>query len=261
MSRFALTTLFTLAVVGVGSILLSGEVRILALAGIAAIYLSVFTVGVCCIRAQFFVRAICHGISGGMRVALTFDDGPDPHATPALLELLAREKISAAFFCIGKNVSAHPQIAARVVAEGHLLANHTYHHAWWTNFLRQRGLVNEMMRTQEAIQQAASVTPLYMRPPVGLTNPHYAGALRKTGLTLVGWNVRSLDTVLSTQTVIQRVVRQTRDGSIILLHDGGASPDRLIQIVSTIIAELQSRGFRFERLDRLIAQPGNQSRQ
>jgi peptidoglycan-N-acetylglucosamine deacetylase len=260
MSRFALTTLLTLVAAGIAAVLLSGIGRIWALTIIAVCYLILFTIGVFCIRAQFFTRAICNVEPGAMRVALTFDDGPDPQATPAILELLAREKISAAFFCIGKNVTAHPQLAAHVAAEGHLLANHTYRHAWWTNFLRRRGLVDEMIRTQVAIQKAAGVTPLYMRPPVGLTNPHYGGALREAGLTLVGWDVRSLDTVLSTQAVIQRILRQTRDGSIILLHDGGASLDRLVEIVSTVIRELRSRGFGFERLDRLISQPENQSR-
>jgi len=263
MSRFAVTTLLTLVVAGAAALLLAGSGRTWVLAVIAVCYLILFTIGVFCIQAQFFTRAVCRGIPGKMCVALTFDDGPDPKATPAILELLAREKIAAAFFCIGKNVAAHPQLAARLAAEGHLLANHTFHHAWWTNFLRRRGLMDEMMQTQAAIQQAAGVTPLYMRPPIGLTNPHYAGALRQAGLTLVGWNVRSLDTILSTKAVIRRVVRHTRDGSIILLHDGGTSPERIVEIVGTVIGELRLRGFGFERLDRLItplAPPENQSR-
>jgi peptidoglycan/xylan/chitin deacetylase (PgdA/CDA1 family) len=266
MSRFAVTTLLTFIVAGAAAILLSGSGRIWMLVVIAAGYLILFGIGVFSIRAQFFTRAICRGKSGEMRVALTFDDGPDPNATVAILELLSREKISAAFFCIGKNVVAHPQVAARVAAEGHLLGNHTYRHAWWTNFLRRRGLVDEMMWTQDAIVKAAGATPMYMRPPMGLTNPHYSGALRESGLTLVGWDVRSLDTVLSTKAVIRRILRQTRDGSIILLHDGGASPERIVEIVSTVIGELRAQGFGFERLDRLIAPlapltlPGNQSR-
>ncbi len=264
MSRFVLTTLLTLVATGAAAILLTGNSRIWTLAAIGFSYFILFTIGVFCIQAQFFTRTICHGKPGTMRVALTFDDGPDPNATPAILELLSREKISAAFFCIGKNVVAHPDVIARVATEGHLLANHTYHHSWRTNFLRRRGLVDEMMRTQDAIQQATGITPMYMRPPIGLTNPHYAGALRQAGLALVGWNVRSLDTVLSPQAVIQRLLHQTRDGSIILLHDGGASPDRLVEIVSLVIRELRLRGFGFERLDRLIDQPltpqENQSR-
>ena len=260
MSRFSLTTLSTLAVAGTAAILLTGGGRIWTLMAIAIGYLILFAIGVFCIGAQFFTRAVCHGKPGEMRVALTFDDGPDPNATLAILELLSREKISAAFFCIGKNVDAHPEIAARLAAEGHLLGNHTYRHVWWTNFLRRPGLVDEIMGTQDAIQRAAGVMPVYMRPPMGLTNPHYSGALRQVGLTLVGWDVRSLDTVLSTKAVIQRILRRARDGSIIVLHDGGASPDRIVEIVGTVIGELRARGFGFERLDRLITPPENQSR-
>jgi len=252
MSRFAVTTLLTLVVAGAAAILLSGAGRILTLAAIAVGYLILFTIGVFSIRAQFFTGAVCRGKSGEMRVALTFDDGPDPNATVAILELLSREKISAAFFCIGKNVDARPELTARIAAEGHLLGNHTFRHAWWTNFLGRRGLVDEMVRTQEAIVKAAGVTPMYMRPPMGLTNPHYGGVLRESGLALVGWDVRSLDTVLSTEAVIRRILRRMRDGSIILLHDGGASPERIVEIVGAVIGELRARGFGFERLDRLI---------
>jgi peptidoglycan/xylan/chitin deacetylase (PgdA/CDA1 family) len=110
-----------------------------------------------------------------------------------------------------------------------------------------------MVRTQDAIVKAAGVKPMYMRPPMGLTNPHYGGALRESGLILVGWDVRSLDTVLSTKAVIKRILRQTRNGSIILLHDGGASPERIVEILGGVIGELRARGFGFERLDRLIA--------
>lgn len=259
MSRFAVTTLLTLIVAGAAAILLGGAGRIWTLAAVVVGYLILFGIGVFSIRAQFFTRAICHGKRGEMRVALTFDDGPDPNATVAILELLSREKISAAFFCIGRNVDAHPQVAKRMAAAGHLLGNHTYRHAWWTNFLRRRGLVDEMVRTQEAIVKAVGVTPMYMRPPMGLTNPHYGGALRESGLTLVGWDVRSLDTVLSTKAVIKRILSRTHDGSIILLHDGGASPERIVEIVSTVIGELRGRGFGFERLDRLLTPPENQS--
>jgi peptidoglycan/xylan/chitin deacetylase (PgdA/CDA1 family) len=97
MSRFAVTTLLTFIVAGAAAILLSGSGRIWMLVVIAAGYLILFGIGVFSIRAQFFTRAICRGKSGEMRVALTFDDGPDPNATVAILELLSREKISAAF--------------------------------------------------------------------------------------------------------------------------------------------------------------------
>jgi peptidoglycan-N-acetylglucosamine deacetylase len=187
-----------------------------------------------------------------MKVALTFDDGPDPNATPELLELLKREGISATFFCIGKNVEANPDIAKRIAGEGHLLANHSYTHPWYISMLMGRALRREMERTQEAIERAARVRPKYFRPPSGTTGPNFPGALKRVGLTLVGWDVRSLDTVATPKKAVERIVRLAGDGSIILLHDGGAEPGRVVEIVSAAVKELRSRGFGFERVDRLI---------
>jgi peptidoglycan/xylan/chitin deacetylase (PgdA/CDA1 family) len=187
-----------------------------------------------------------------MKVALTFDDGPDPRATPELLELLKREQIPAAFFCIGENVAAHPEIAARIAADGHLLANHSFTHPWYISLLKRAELKGQMDRTQSAIETAAGSRPKYFRPPSGMTGPNFAKALRETGLTLVGWDVRSLDTITTAKKSVARILRQAADGSIIVMHDGGATPARLVEIVSSAVKELRSRGYGFERMDRLI---------
>ena len=186
-------------------------------------YLTIFVCGLCLIRMNFFCCAICRGKPGRMKVALTFDDGPDPKATPAVLDLLKREEIPATFFCVGENVAAHPEIAKRIAADGHLLANHSYTHPWYVSVLRGLALRREMERTQEAIEAAAGVRPKYFRPPSGMTGPNFRGALKKMGLTLVGWDVRSLDTVTTPKKTVARIVRLAADGSIILLHDGGVA--------------------------------------
>jgi peptidoglycan/xylan/chitin deacetylase (PgdA/CDA1 family) len=215
-------------------------------------YLTVFVCGLCLIRMNFFCRAVCRGRAGGMKVALTFDDGPDPKATPELLDLLKREGIAATFFCVGKNVEANPDIAARIAGEGHLLANHSFTHPWYISLLMGRGLRSEMERTQEAIKKAAGVTPIYFRPPSGMTGPNFARALKRVGLTVVGWDVRSFDTIASPKKTVERIVRLAGDGSIILLHDGRAEAGRIVEIVTQAVKELRSRGFGFERVDRLV---------
>jgi peptidoglycan/xylan/chitin deacetylase (PgdA/CDA1 family) len=249
-----MTTLLAIAAACVACVTL-GHWRTVAVVGIWIIYIPIFTVGMASIRMRFFCPAVCRGSAGKMQVALTFDDGPDPASTPALLDLLQRENIKATFFCIGRNVAAHPQLAGRIVREGHLIANHTYSHPWWIGFMMGPGLEREMVRTQQAIQDATGIMPTYMRPPMGITNPHYPRALRKVGLTPVGWDVRTFDTAGSVQTAVDRIVRRARDGSIILLHDGGVSAERLVEIVSAAISELRLRGLAFEGLDRLI-EPG-----
>ncbi|HEX4054732.1 MAG TPA: polysaccharide deacetylase family protein [Tepidisphaeraceae bacterium] len=246
------TTLIAIAAVAIAGGIIHGWPRYWVFTGIWVVYFAICAWGMGSVRMQFYCPAICRGKIGGMRVALTFDDGPDPGATPQLLDLLQREKIPAVFFCIGKNVDAHPELAARIVAEGHLLENHTYRHPWWISCLTSRALTDEMTRTQRAIQQAAGVTPRYLRSPAGLTNPHFPRALRRAGLTLVGWDVRPFDTAGRIQDAIDRIIRETRDGSIVLLHDGGVPAQQILTIVSTAITELRARGFGFERLDRLI---------
>jgi len=250
MSRFAVTTILAITVESAATLLFGLHIGGWIVIGIWIIYLSLCTWGMVDARMQFYCKSICRGVPGRRQVALTFDDGPDPAATPMLLDLLQTEKVPAAFFCIGKNVDAH--VVARINADGHLLGNHSYRHPWWISFLTTSGLTREMSRTQEAIQRAAGMTPRFMRSPIGLTNPHFSRALRKVGLKLVAWDVRSFDTVGDARRAVERITCRARDGSIILLHDGGASPQRLVEIVGSAIAELRSRGFSFERLDRLI---------
>jgi peptidoglycan/xylan/chitin deacetylase (PgdA/CDA1 family) len=254
MSRFIAATIVAITIATAGQLSLGMRTGTWVVVGVWIVYLPLCLLGLASIRMQFFCKSVCRGVPGRMQIALTFDDGPDPGATPRLLELLSQENIPAAFFCIGKNVDAHPQLAARIKEDGHLLGNHTYRHPWWIALLTTSGLTDEMARTQQAIQRAAGVTPLYMRSPMGLTNPHFSRALRKVGLRLVGWDVRPFDTRGDAHNAINRIIRQARDGSIIVLHDGGASPERLVQIVRSAIVELRSRGFSFERLDRLIDQ-------
>lgn len=252
MSRFLATTLLAAFAFFAIGLSLHGAARLWAFTAFWAVYLTIVGCGIAFIQMQFFGPAICRGDPGRMRVALTFDDGPDHAATPALLDLLAREKISAAFFCIGKNVAAHPELAARIVAEGHLIGNHTFNHSWWTAFLGKRGLTAEIERTQMEITSATGTTPRYMRPPVGLTNPHYNGVLKKLGLQMAGWHVRSMDTRRPAKEVIERVLKKTRNGSIILLHDGGRGAAHAVEITTEIIRGLRARGFEFERVDRML---------
>jgi len=238
--------------VTVAAFTLHGPARVGAIVALAVLQVVLFGCGMSFIRMQYFIRSICRGNPGRMKVALTFDDGPDGVATPALLDLLQQEKVPATFFCIGQRVVAYPELAARIVADGHLIGNHSHHHSWLMTFNRARGLMREFKMAQDAIRQTTGVTPRFLRPPMGLTNPHFPWAIRQLNLTLIGWDVRPLDTVRSAKDVIESVLAKTTDGSIIVLHDGGSTPDKITHIASTLIRELRARGFEFERVDRLI---------
>lgn len=253
MSRFHLTTLLTIvgvswALLPVGCAIPRAVAAILVL-----IYVVLFGIGVCFIRFRFFGPVIYRASVGEKVCALTFDDGPAAMATEPLLALLDREGIHAAFFCIGAQVLEFPDLARRIVGAGHLLGNHTQRHAWWTNFLPTAALSQEVSRAQESIRTVTGSSPRYYRPPVGLTNPAVPRVMRQLGLECVGWDVRSLDrSRISAPRVIQRVRRGLREGSIILLHDGGIDPSRMLSIVEQVISLGRSKGYRFVRLDEML---------
>jgi peptidoglycan/xylan/chitin deacetylase (PgdA/CDA1 family) len=187
-------------------------------------------------------------------VALTFDDGPDAGSTPRLLDLLREAGVQAAFFGVGQRVTAQPDLAARIVREGHLLENHSFSHLNTTNFFSLARLRGELAQTQTVIEQTTGVAPRWFRPPMGLSNPRVFRAARSLGLTVVGWTARGLDTRLTDPSrIVARIARRLRPGAIILLHDGGIPADRLTLTVKILLDTLKGLGYEVVRLDRLFA--------
>ena len=186
-------------------------------------------------------------------MALTFDDGPDARSTPALLDLLKEAKVEAAFFCIGKNVATNSSLAARIGREGHLLQNHSYAHSNFTNFFSVARLRTELAQAQTVIQQATGIVPQFFRPPMGLSNPRTFRAARSLDLKVVGWSIRSLDTIMtSPEKIVARIARRLEPGAIILLHDGNISAGRLVPTVKLLLATLRERGYDVARLDKIL---------
>jgi peptidoglycan/xylan/chitin deacetylase (PgdA/CDA1 family) len=214
--------------------------------------MALISAGVAVLRLNFFCRSVCRGKTGARQAALTFDDGPDLETTPAVLAVLARYGLKAAFFCVGENVLQNPELARRIVGEGHIIANHSHHHDWWMNFLRFKGLNREMAQTQAVIKNATGKLPAFYRPLAGLTNPHIGKALRHNGLTCVGWDVRPFDTVRKKDGVVDTVLHKTRDGSVILLHDTGRTAQDMTELLDAVIKGLMARGFTLSPLENLL---------
>lgn len=251
-SRFhGISLCFILAAGGV-IFLTSGTARAVFLSLLLLAYLIVFGLGVAVLRLNFFCPAVSRGKPGGMRVALTFDDGPDPGTTPAVLTALARDNVKAAFFCVGTKVREHPDLVRHIAAAGHIVGNHTYHHFWWTNFLQSRGLGEEIALTQTAIRETTGKSPAFFRPPMGLTNPHLPGVLRKHGLACIGWDVRAFDTTRDRERVVRTIAGTLRDGSIVLLHDSGKTPHAVAALVADVLASIRKQGFTVAPLDELV---------
>jgi len=222
-------------------------------AAIVIALIIVVGLGVAFPQLSLFGRFICRGDRTGKRVALTFDDGPDARSTPALLDLLRAEQVTAAFFCVGRRVEAERELAARIVREGHLLENHSFGHSNFTNFFTVARLLSELEQTQTAVRDATGVAPTLFRPPMGLSNPRVFEAARSVGLKVIGWSARGLDTQTDDlQLVVDRIARRLLPGAIILLHDGNIPAERLVMTVKLLLVTLRERGFEVVRLDRML---------
>ncbi len=197
-----------------------------------------------------------------MRVALTYDDGPDERVTPRLLDALRAERVSATFFVVGRAVARDPSIVRRIAAEGHAIGNHTYDHAH-LEFSGSRKLASELAATDAALARIGIVTPL-VRTPYGRRNAAIAQSLAAQGRVLVLWSdPESRDWERhDSEAIAAWVVAHARDGSIILLHDGdrgipcdGGACDRSSVVAATrrIIGALRARGFTFVPVTAFIA--------
>lgn len=223
------------------------------LIAVIAVLLVVIGLGVALPQLQLFGPFVCRGTGQRRCVALTFDDGPDARSTPALLDLLREAGVQTAFFCVGERVAAYPELAARIVREGHLLENHSYAHSNLTNFFGGARLRKELERTQSAIREATGVAPKLFRPPMGLSNPRVFAAARALNLRVIGWSARGLDTITDKpERVVARIVRRLQPGAILLLHDGNIPAERLVLTVQGLLARLREQDYEVVRLDSML---------
>jgi peptidoglycan/xylan/chitin deacetylase (PgdA/CDA1 family) len=196
-----------------------------------------------------------HGSRDRRVLALTFDDGPDPDRTPALLDALAELGVPATFFVLGEHADKYPELCARIAREGHELGNHTYTHPYLP-LRRSRDVATELARTDRAIENATGIVPTLARPPYGGRSPRNVQAFRAAGKRLVLWDVNSYDWKGAPGIeVAERVVERARPGSIILMHDGGRDHKGTLDAVKLAVPALRERGYAFETVSRAISQP------
>jgi len=217
---------------------------------------------------QWFGRTVVSGPTDQRVVALTYDDGPNPPYTDGILDVLAREKVHATFFLVGRAVTAYPDTVRRIAAERHAIGNHTWDHRHLV-LLRRSDLRAEMERTDDALQTTAHVRTRLMRPPFGARDWLVLDEMHKLGYTVIMWSVplpRDWE-YPSAQTIARRVTARVKDGSIIVLHDGNRgllcrarhlSPqvcNRAADIEATrlIVEDLKRRGYQFVTIPELLA--------
>lgn len=188
-------------------------------------------------------------LPGAAGVALTFDDGPHPEGTPAVLELLDRAGVRATFFLVGEQVERRPELAAEIAARGHLIGLHCYRHRAQPT-MSAAAIENDLDEGATAIEQAANVRPAWHRPPYGLYSPAGLTAVRERSLKALLWSRWGKDwrRFTTPNRIAARVTNSLQPGDVILLHDADfysarRSHERTAEALELILRELKLQDF------------------
>jgi peptidoglycan/xylan/chitin deacetylase (PgdA/CDA1 family) len=230
-------------------------------------YLSVI-LGAACVALGLLIGVLAYGLaapqatllgpalvklSGRREIALTFDDGPSPY-TAKVLDVLRERGVPATFFLCGSNTQAYPDIARRILADGHDIGNHTFSHPY-LYLTPDARIAAEIDRAQDAIFQVTGVRPTLFRPPFGVRWFSLRRLLAERGLTMVMWTIREGDGGRDAATIARKTLASLGPGAIILLHDGyetrpAAAVDRaaMVEALPAIIDGARRAGYTFVRL-------------
>ena len=201
------------------------------------------------IRSGVYLRAFCRQNTEEKVVYLTFDDGPVRGRTEKVLDVLKSRGAKATFFLIGSRVNGNEDIVLNILANEHHIGIHSYTHKNTFPLLSLDAMCNELYYCQSLLESLACRTVQFFRPPFGVVNPTVAKAVKICGLKTIGWNIRSYDTVdverkNGRKKVLNRIAKQLRPGSVILLHDRLQDEDLL---VSELLDILDEKGYRYDR--------------
>jgi peptidoglycan/xylan/chitin deacetylase (PgdA/CDA1 family) len=204
-------------------------------------------------NSPFFGRALGKIDSDRKVVSLTFDDGPNPKATPRILDTLREKGVRATFFILGSHAERWPELVRRISHEGHQLGNHGYFHRK-LQFKSPFYVSRDIRLGIRAITRAGAPAPRYFRAPHGFRSPWTTPIASSYGERTVGWSLGVWD---SDRPGVDEIVRRTLEGvssgSIVLLHDGdGYNPDgdrmQTAAALPRIIDRLKDEGYEFETL-------------
>lgn len=190
------------------------------------------------------------------RVALTFDDGPDGTYTPMVLDVLKTYDVPATFFLVGKNVEKHPEVTRRIIAEGHVVGNHSWSHPN-LRFLKPGRLESEIKWTEDILEQATGLRTMLMRPPYGGLDLHTLEQLIEMDYYIINWSVDSLDwRELAVDPILINTLTGVEEGAIILFHTaGGQDLSPTAAALPELIETLRMQGYTFVTVDELLQIP------
>jgi peptidoglycan/xylan/chitin deacetylase (PgdA/CDA1 family) len=240
----------------------------LRLLPVPALVLSLIAYGYFIPASSVFGKVYSEGSPASQEVALTFDDGPNDPYTSQILDILANYHIHATFFLIGKNVELYPDTARRILAEGNVIGNHSYsHHA--NHALTEYG-ARDLQKAEQVIFNITGVSPHLYSPPHGKKSPWELEAVKDEGMIEVTWSVSANDQHVlayfgkpTPEIFAKEIVRRTKPGGIILMHDGyglshnttQADKSLTVQALPLIIQQLQAKGYRFVTVPEMLKVP------
>lgn len=188
-------------------------------------------------------------------IALTFDDAPDDIFTPKILDILKEKKVKATFFLVGYRIEKYPDVAKRIVREGHAVGNHSFNHP---NFLdiKDTDFQKQITRTDELIRGLTGSTPAIVRPPYGNISDKQMEWLAGSKRIVVAWDVDSLDWKgLNSEEVVTNILPKVSPGSIVLQHSGtgdGGDLSGTVHALPTVIDQLRREGFKLVTVQEML---------
>jgi len=199
--------------------------------------------------------SIRRGPTSARRIALTFDDGPDPKWTPRVLDLLAQHDVRASFFVVGARAARDPDIIRAMAKAGHEVANHGgSHRSLWVSGLKRTS--REIVQAQEFLRELSGRPPRHFRPPWGMMNAAMFPLLRYHGLRCVLWSIQPEGLRgVAADAQVHYVSRRAHPGAIIDLHDAEGTPDaprRLCEALPAMIDALRAHGYTLMPVDELL---------
>lgn len=176
-------------------------------------------------------------------IYLTFDDGPTPGITNFVIDTLGKYKAKATFFCIGDNVSKHPNLYKKILDNGHAVGNHTHNHL--------NAFINDVNLYMQNVDKASQyINSNLFRPPYGKLKLAHGKQLKLAGYTIVMWDVLSFDwdASVSKQTCLNNVISKAKKGSIVVFHDSLKAENNLKYALPKVLAHFTEKGYNFKSI-------------
>lgn len=181
----------------------------------------------------------------GKVLSLSFDDGPDPRYTPAILSILKDEGVPATFCVVGSSAQRHPELVRAETAAGHAICNHTMDHAHMTKRSHD-DMLAQMVDCSQVVTSAGLPAPTLFRAPYGELSPDVIETVHAHQMEVLAWNIDPADyRKPASSTIVARVLAQLKPGGVVLMHDGGGERDRTVAALRPLIRTLKAQGWSF----------------